>query len=77
MRKKVHITLTEPIAESPAARQAILDKFIRNYQFQSSTTPERLEFGILTGMLDDALIPKIEQLGEVEAVELDEEKRAI
>jgi hypothetical protein len=75
MRKKVHITLAEPVADNPAERQAVLDKFIHSYQFQSSTSPERLEFGILTGMLDVSLISKIKQLGEVAAVELDDEKR--
>jgi hypothetical protein len=77
MRRKVHITLAEPVADSPSGRRALLDKFTRSFHFQSSTSPELLEFGIITGSLDDSLISKIKQLGEVAAVELDEEKSAI
>jgi|JRYL01.1.fsa_nt_gb hypothetical protein len=70
---KVHVTLTEH-ARSDGAVKLRIKRLIADLGMQHINERRFARFGVLSGDIDLALLPKLRTLDAVEAVECDQER---
>ena len=66
----VHVTLKEAARANPKLKER-LRQWIAALGMHDINQKRFERYGVLTGVIDEALVPQIEEIDEVEAVECD------
>ena len=72
MMAKVHITIHEELVGD----RDVIERVVSVAQIADVNAARAREYGLISGWMDTGLIGTVEQLPEVEAVQVDGQKRA-
>ncbi|MBK8099395.1 MAG: hypothetical protein IPK26_19985 [Planctomycetes bacterium] len=73
----VHVTLKPGVRDNAEAKEAVRRLLEQVHGLRRLNVKRFDRYGILSGDVDDAMVPKIAQLAEVEAVEQDRERSSM